>query len=94
MTAVPVSLLQRISACIRELDEGTASVAVAIDNARLAAKLDELFQGKLVYNGEVVDPVALFKMPESYRGRIFLIYVGAEYSKEVIHDRIEKLLAA
>lgn len=91
---ISMSLLQRIANSLRQLDAGAAHVVIAVDNARIAAKFDQLFQGTLMYKGTIVDPVVLFRLPEAYRGRIFLIHVSAEYHCDAMNERLLDVLKA
>lgn len=89
--------IQRLAACRRQLDEGAASVAVAVDDKKVAERFDQLFQGNIMGpDGRPVDGYALFGLPDEYRGRLFMIHVGenAEFSTEAFTQRIMDLLAA
>lgn len=88
--------LQRLGHCKRQLDEGAAYVSIAIDNLEVAAKMDKLFRGEVIYNGKRVDAIKLFGLPEEYRGRLYLIHVGegAEFSFAAFRERVDRALAA
>ena len=89
--------LQRIAACLRELESGDVTVVVAVDNAVVAEQFDQLFQGNIRdAQGEVVDPMQLFGMPEDFVDRIYLIHVGenAEYNDYAVDLRFQRAFAA
>jgi hypothetical protein len=86
--------LQRLAKCRRELDDGDATIVIAIDNLEAAERFDQLFQGNLRgQDGEILDPFKLFNLPEEYRGRIWLIHVGklAAFTRDAVRGRLEKV---
>lgn len=90
------TIMQRLAACRRQLDGGSAQVVIAIDNQEVAEKFDQLLQGKIPGDDfELIDGYKLFGL-EKYRGRLHIIHVGerAEYNEKALGKSVALALAA